>query len=129
MSPHAPRQRSRVTNGTALFVVDEADGRGPEARRFRDILSAVASDIAGGGDLSEVQRQLARRFAALALSLELQEAALVSGQDVDLDLFGRLSGQLNRLANTLGLRRVAKDATPDLASYAATQSQRPGPSR
>ena len=124
MTAHAPRQKSRVTNGSHLFLVDEADGRSPEARRFRDILSAVASDIAGGGDLSEVQRQLARRFAALALSLELQEAAMVSGQDVDLDLFGRLSGQLNRLANTLGLRRVAKDVTPDLATYAAAQPRR-----
>ena len=129
MSQHAPRQRSRVTNGTALFVVDDADGRGPEARRFRDILSAVASDLGGRGDLSEVQRQLGRRFAALALSLELQEAALVSGQNVDLDLFGRLSGQLNRLANTLGLRRVAKDVTPDLATSAASQSRREAAAR
>lgn len=129
MNQHAPRQRSRVTNGTALFVVDDADGRGPEARRFRDILGAVSSDLGGGGDLSEVQRQLARRFAALALSLELQEAALVSGQVVDLDLFGRLSGQLNRLANTLGLRRVARDVTPDLATYAATQSRREAAAR
>jgi hypothetical protein len=117
MTPRAPRQSSAVSNGSRLFVADDLDARSAEARRFRDILSAVASDIGGAGELSEVQRQLARRFASLALSLELQEAALVSGEAVDLDLFGRLSGQLNRLANTLGLRRVAKDVTPDLRGY------------
>ena len=56
------RLRSRVTNGKTPFV--EADGRGPWARRWRDILAEIISDLGGHeGGLSEGQKQLARRCA------------------------------------------------------------------
>ena len=46
-----PRLRSRVTNGKTLFV--EADNRGPWARRFRDVLAEITSDLGGADVLSE----------------------------------------------------------------------------
>jgi hypothetical protein len=71
----SPRMRSRVSNGRNLFIT------GPEtsaaARRFRDILSEVISDLGGdAAGLSEGQRQLARRGGALSLACERLEAQL-----------------------------------------------------
>jgi len=49
----SPCQRSRVTNGKTLFV--EADNRGPWARRFRDVLAEITSDLGGADVLSEAR--------------------------------------------------------------------------
>jgi hypothetical protein len=69
-------QKSRVTNG-ALFVVGEATSA--YARRFSDILSSVVSDLGGPDQLSEGQRQIARRAASLSLACERLEEALCTG--------------------------------------------------
>jgi hypothetical protein len=60
----ASKQRSRVTNGKTLFV--EADQRGPWARRWRDVLAEIISDLGGADLLSEGQKQLARRCATIS---------------------------------------------------------------
>ncbi|ACA21200.1 hypothetical protein M446_6967 (plasmid) [Methylobacterium sp. 4-46] len=115
--------KSAVSNGTSLFLVDEVDRRSAPARRFRDIVGDVTSDLGGRDEVTAVQQQLIRRFATLALTLELQEAAIVEGGQVDLDLYGRLSGQMNRLASTLGLKRVMRDANElDLKAYMARKA-------
>jgi hypothetical protein len=72
-----PRLRSRVTNGKNLFVVGKATSAA--ARRFADILGAVVSDLGGADQLSEGQRQLARRAASLSLACERLEAVICNG--------------------------------------------------
>jgi hypothetical protein len=69
-------QKSRVTNG-ALFLTGK--GTSVYARRFADILSSVVSDLGGPSELSEGQRQIARRAAALSLACERLEEALCTG--------------------------------------------------
>jgi hypothetical protein len=56
-----PRQRSAVSNGARLFVTPPGDTAW--ARRFRDVLAEIVSDLGGPDMLSEGQRQLARRAA------------------------------------------------------------------
>lgn len=102
----APRTRSRVSNGNALFLV--ADARSVWARRFRDIVEAHVSDLGGADLLSEAQMQLCRRAGALALECERMEGDLAEGKEVDLDLLNRLCGGLGRLYERLGVKRVAK---------------------
>jgi len=104
-----PACRSAVTNGTRTFVV--GDGRGPWARRYRDLITAHVSDL-GGPDagLSEAQLSLVRRASALEVELELAEGKLSRGEPVDLDLFGRLLGQLRRVLEAIGLERRARPA-------------------
>jgi hypothetical protein len=71
------RRRSRVTNGSALFAV------GPQtsayARRLRDILGEVISDLGGPSELSEAERQLARRAASLSVACEKLEESICTG--------------------------------------------------
>ena len=69
--------RSRVTNGDALFIT------GPQnsayARRLRDILGEIISDLGGPSELSEAERQLARRAASLSVACEKLEESICTG--------------------------------------------------
>jgi hypothetical protein len=71
------RRRSRVTNGSSLFAV------GPQtsayARRLRDILGEIISDLGGPDELSEAERQLARRAASLSVACEKLEESICTG--------------------------------------------------
>jgi hypothetical protein len=109
--------RSRVTNGKALFV--EADGRGPWARRWRDVLAEIISDLGGHDGLSEGQRQLARRCATIAIACEKMEGEAAQGAEIDLETYGTLTDRLGRCFQRLGLRRQSRDITPpDPLQYA-----------
>ena len=88
----ASKQRSRVTNGKALFV--EADQRGPWARRWRDVLGEITNDLGGADLLSEGQKQLARRCATISIACERMEGEAALGNEIDLDAYGTLTDRL-----------------------------------
>ena len=112
---------TRIGTGRSQFLLDlngeRIDGRTLLARRFRELTAAYASDL--GGDLSEAENQLVRRAAALSVWAELAETKMAAQQfdDLDFDEFLSLCNVLRRLLVTLGLKRVARDATPTLSSY------------
>jgi hypothetical protein len=114
-----PTCRSRVSNGRDL--VAGADGRSAQARRYRDLMAEMTSDLGGADLLSEAQRQLIRRAAGLAVQAEAVEAAIIAGKDIDLGSYVTATNALRRVLDTIGLKRVAKD-TPDLARYLAARS-------
>jgi hypothetical protein len=118
----APNSRSKVTNGRALFV--EADGRSAWARRYKDLVEAHVADLGGVENLSEARRQLIRRAATIEAELEKQEGALSAGGTIDLDVFGRATGQLRRLLESLGLERTKKNVTPSLADIIARHDKK-----
>jgi hypothetical protein len=121
IAERAPSQRSKVTNGKSHFI--EADSRGPWARRFKDLVELHVADIGGIEGLSEVQKQLVRRVATIETELERMEGQLAEGAEVDLAKYATVSNTYRRLAETLGLRRVAKDVTPTLAELVARQGK------
>ena len=110
--------RSAVSNGSRLHG-GEVDGRTADARRFRDITAEIASDLGGSDSMSEAQRQLVRRAAMLSVQGEKMEADAIAGGAIDLDAFGALSDRLSRLFARLGVKRVARDATPTIDSIIA----------
>jgi hypothetical protein len=108
--------RSRVTNGKTHFV--EADGRGPWARRWSDVLAEIISDIGGHDGLSEGQRQLARRCATIAIACERMEGEAAKGNAIDLETYGTLTDRLGRCFQRIGLKRSQRDVTPtSLSDY------------
>jgi hypothetical protein len=111
----ASRVRSAVTNGRRLHVVPVGDTAW--SRRFRDVLAEITGDLGGTAELSEAQRQLARRAATIALECEKLEAKAVAGEVIDMDLYGQMTDRLGRAFGRLGLKRVARDVTPTLAEY------------
>ena len=110
-----PTARSRVSNGAD--ILPGVDGRSALARRYRDIISAIVSDMGELGELSEVRAQLCRRFAALAVLAEALEARLANGEQIDLNEHALLSSALVRIAGRLGLDRRGRDITPSLREY------------
>ncbi len=111
-----PTTRSRVTNGKEL--VAGADGRSPQARRYRDLIAEMTNDLGGAEVLSEAQRQLIRRAAGLSVQAEAVEAAILNGKDIDLAAYVTATNALRRVLDTLGLKRVAKEV-PNLQAYLA----------
>lgn len=110
--------RSRVTNGSSLHI-GEVDGRTATAKRFRDVLAEIVSDLGGADLLSEGQRQIARRAAMMSVECEALESKSVAGEPIDLDAYGQLSDRIGRAFHRLGLRRVPRDATPTIAEIMA----------
>ena len=89
--------KSRVSNGSALFVVGK--GTSPFARRFADILAEIVSDLGGADQLSEAQRQLARRGASLSLACERLEGIICGGTSSAVEAaFTEASGGLSPYA-------------------------------
>jgi hypothetical protein len=117
-----PNNRSRVSTGRSLFA--NSDGRSLWGRRFRDLLHLHCDDLGGVSALSECQLSLLRRTATLEIALEQMEGDLAEGREVNLDLYGRLSGHLRRLVETAGVRRVKKDHVPTIHAYVRRERER-----
>ena len=120
LSPDRPQidrpkdaQNSRVANGSALLA--GVDGRSVWIRRCKELLADHLSDIP---DPTAAERSLIRRAAVLTTELERLEVqfALADGADPEtLDLYGRISGNLRRLLEAVGLQRRCKEVGPTLA--------------
>ena len=128
-SPLAGTQRchrSSVSNGARLFSVKGLDGRTGTARRYRDLIDSVTADLGGQDHISELERQLIRRHAAIAVAAEALEADLVRDMPVDLNNLGILVDRQRRIAETLGLERRARPVN-DGSSILADYFSRPPP--
>jgi hypothetical protein len=106
------RARSRVSNGRDMLP--DIDGRSIVARRYRDIASAILVDQGGVDRCSESRIQLIRRFAAAAVLAEQLESRLANGEQIDIAEHATLSSTLVRLAQRIGIDRVARDISPSL---------------
>ena len=115
-------QRSAVTNGKRLHVVSPGDTKW--ARRWRDVLAEIISDLSGPEGLSEGQRQLARRCATIAIACERMEGEAAQGNEIDLDAYGTLTDRLGRALQRLGLERRAKDIGPTLGDLLHADQER-----
>ena len=116
--------RSRITNGSELLA--GVDGRSAWARRMRDLIEAHTGDLGGVDACSQAERSLVRRIACLSVELELLESRFAgAGQAsaADLDLYSRISGNLRRLLESVGLKRRQRDVTPRLSEYLEGKAQ------
>lgn len=109
--------RSKVGNGVTLFLDGSLDQRSLAARRFRELTYSFGSDLGGFESLSEFQKQLTRRSAALSVLCEIDECRLAKGEEIDAGRFNGNVNTLNRLGQTLGVQRVVLDVTPTLEAY------------
>lgn len=116
-APGSPTARSRIGNGKD--ILPGVDGRSAGARRYREIVGQLATDL--GGDLTAAQEAIARRAATLAVWCESAEAGFARGEDLDIQAFTTAANALRRLLADLGLERRAKDVTPSLSAYLAAR--------
>jgi hypothetical protein len=113
------RHRSSVSNGSRLFAIQGADARTQTGRRFRDLVETMTNDLGGPSFLSEFQKQLVRRAATLSIMAESIEADVVRDFEFDILNYGTVCDRLRRIAETLGLQRIARpvDGSTALADY------------
>jgi hypothetical protein len=113
--------RSAITNGNVLHSnAAQIDGRGHNARRFRDLVSAFSD---GFGELTEADRALIKTAATLALKMELLQADLVAGLPVDADQLIRLAGTSKRALAGVAAKAIDhKPAAITLADYMANKT-------
>ena len=116
-----PAQRSRVSNGRAMFV--SGDGRGAWARRRRDLEALFADDMGGASVLTAFQLSLVATAATLRLELERKEGRMSMGEVVDVDGYARIAGHFRRICETLGIERKLRDITPDPLTYARKHAE------
>jgi hypothetical protein len=129
LSPHSARAtprlatvKSKVTNGRRVFAVG-GDGRGAWTRRWKDIVELHVADAGGRDYMTEAMLSLCRRAATLEIQLEQLECCMSQGDDVDIEIYGRIASHLRRILETLGVERKSKDVTPDLRSYLAAKDR------
>lgn len=113
--------KSRVTNGRSLFP-GEVDGRGVRARRFRDIVEGMISDLGGLDALSEMQIDDVREAAMLRVYAEERQADVVSGQTINLTDHLAAINTRARIYRRLGYKKATPKA-PSLDEYLASKSK------
>ena len=106
--------RSRVSNGSALFL-DGVDGRSALARRYRDIIKQLVSDL--GGDPSEAQSLIVRRASTLAVWCEQAEAEMARARISTSESSRPPRMRCGACWRTSALSGGARDITPDLSRY------------
>jgi hypothetical protein len=108
-------------NGQKLRFLSLAklDGRTLAARKARDLLRRIESDL--GGDLPAAKQELSQRAAVLGAYLEDWEARWLSGEPMaDVASYLAAANNQRRMFETLGLDRVAR--TADLSTYLAQKT-------
>lgn len=106
-----------------LLTLDHVDGRTLAARRARELIEALETDLGGGDRLTEGYRQLIKRAAVLGTYIESCEAQWLSGQNVDLPSYMSAVNVQRRVLATIGIERRARDVTPSLEAYLAGKSR------
>lgn len=107
-----------------LLTLEHLDGRTAAARRARDVVAAIESDLGGGERLTEAERQIVRRAAVLATIVESGEATWLAGGELDLQSHNGSVNTLRRLFESVGMQRRSRDVTPDPLVYAREVAER-----
>ena len=110
-----PKPQAGTQKGNGRLVLTGVDGRSTAARRFKEIVSTLFSDL--GGDPTEAQKAIASRAATLAVWCEQAETDFANGQSFDVATYATSANAMRRLLADLGLERRSKDITPTLAQY------------
>ena len=100
--PVLKTRRSQVTNGK-LFITGPATTAA--SRQLVDILHAIVNDLGGPDNLSEAERQLARRAASLSVACERLEQTICGGPSSAEAAFMSATGGLSsyRILNEAGI--------------------------
>jgi hypothetical protein len=99
----APTTRSRL-------AIAELDGRSSQARKFKDVLRALAEDVGGVDNLTPRQSMTLRTAASLQFRIEELQAQIVRGESLNTGELTKLTGIVSRLL--AGLRTVRKPQPP-----------------
>jgi hypothetical protein len=108
--------KTKVRQQVRLLTLADLDKRTTAARRARELIDAIASDL--GGDLSTGEQQVAQRASLLGCMAESLETQWLLGEPVDTAVYCTIINAQRRALETVGLKRRARDVgVPSLAQY------------
>ena len=88
--------------------LDDLDQRTLAARRARDLVAGLESDLGGSENLSTGQREICMRVAMCGVMAADLETRFLQGTDIDINAYSTLVSAQRRLATSIGLSRIAK---------------------
>src|SRR5205809_96689 len=119
IQPRSLSNRARITNEFGL--IPSVSGKSIYARRLHDLLYLHLEDLGGEDACSEAEKALVRRASVLIVELEHMEtrwATAGGATDSELKTYQMATNTLRRTLSSLGLKRRARDVTPDPLTYA-----------
>ena len=118
--PQKDALRSRITNGSTLLP--GVDGRSAWVRRCKDVIASHISDLGGVDNCSAAERSIVRRASVMTVELERLEVKFAKAGEAnadELDQYARVSANLRRLLEAVGLQRRPRDiSVPTLSDIA-----------
>ena len=95
-----------------LFSTEQMDGRPAPARKYRKALTEIINQLGGPDKVTPAGHQLARRLAGMIIQGDRYEAALIKGEDFDVDAYITYCNAFLRLCRDLNLlpNQVPEDA-------------------
>lgn len=112
------RRHSTPDNGKLrLLTRDALDGRTKAAQLFDSTAAEIARDLGGEENLSAIERHLVEAFAGVSIHVGHLHARLLSGEKLDIVEHATAVSTMVRIAQRVGIRRVARDVTPSLNEY------------
>ena len=106
-----------------LRSLDDLDNRTLAAKRTRQLLGDIVSDLGGPENVTAAQRQLVQRAAILGAYLEDIEFKWASGEEIPFAEYLVAVNAQRRVLATIGLERRSRDVTPSLADYLANKAR------
>jgi hypothetical protein len=102
------------------------DGRSIWVRRFKDLIEDHVACYGGADQMSEPRMTLLRRTAAQIVKCEQLEALMAEGKETfeDMEMHNRLTGNIRRNYEALGMDRVAKDVMTPMERLEAHRKAR-----
>ena len=115
----APTQRSRISNGSQLFLLKgNASENSVIGRRLKDLIADITSDLGGFTSCSTAELALINAAAHMQLQLELMQNRWGENggeaSEKSLITYQRTASALRRILKELGLQRRAKVVGPSL---------------
>ncbi len=108
---------------TEQFMSD-MDGRTVVIRNLRHRHRRLVAELGGAQALSCMEMSLCRRITHLERMIERSEMALISGDDVDINVHLNMVHALSSLLSKIGLKRRARQL-PTLSQYLNGQASPP----
>src|SRR5262249_27222253 len=109
MRLNVPKKRFKTSIANGSQVLAGVDGRSHVARRYREVSSAIGSDLGGVEHLTEAQLQLIRSAAGLVVLREALDVKAVNGEAISSNDYCKIANGLRRVLTTIGLERVPKE--------------------
>ena len=95
-------RRTALSNGKTDFL-DDVNANTLYARRFSEVAYDLRQQLSPGSSVTPSQDFYIRRIASLTVAIDIQEAAMANGEDIDGQAYTRNINTADRMFKSLGL--------------------------